>query len=240
MSEPTAALQAVRASTADLLKGLDEARWSDDDLRAESLCDGWTRGHVLTHLARNADGITATLSGALRGEVVPRYPEGDAGRTADIEAGAGRPVVEIIADIAQSAERLDRVFGGMNEAGAWDAPTDGRVAREWVLRRLCEVEVHRVDLAGSYGPDRWPPLLIGELLPILAESVSEHLDESLRLVVADGSVVPSFVGREWTIGSREPIVRVHAPDWALLAWLTGRGAIVADLLGDVPAAPPWR
>ena len=64
MPEPTAALQTLRASTADLILGLREESWSDSDVAASSLCEGWTRGHVLTHIARNADGIGATLSGA--------------------------------------------------------------------------------------------------------------------------------------------------------------------------------
>ncbi len=31
------------------------ARLTDEDLRAPSLLPGWTRGHVLAHVARNAD-----------------------------------------------------------------------------------------------------------------------------------------------------------------------------------------
>src|SRR6476659_761455 len=111
MAEPTGLLQLLRASTADLLLGLDAARWSDADVAAASLCQGWTRGHVLTHLARNADGIAATLKGALNGEIVPRYPGGWDARNADIDAGADRPAATLIADVRESAERLDRVLG---------------------------------------------------------------------------------------------------------------------------------
>lgn len=242
MADPTAALHAVRASTADLLKGLAEHRWSDGELAAPSLCDGWTRGHVLTHLARNADATAATLAGALRGEVVPRYPDGPAGRDADIEAGAGRPVAEVVADVAESAERLDRVFAAVGEAGRWDAPTDRDVpAGEWALRRLVEVELHRVDLAGDYSPDRWPPLLIIELLPDAVESLTGRADVPVRIVVTeDGSVAPSSTTREWTTGAGDP-VEVRGPDWALLAWASGRGAAVRHALGgELPELRPWR
>ena len=37
---------------------------TDADARGPSLLPGWTRGHVLTHLARNADGGTRLLGWA--------------------------------------------------------------------------------------------------------------------------------------------------------------------------------
>ena len=54
-----------------------------------SLLPGWTRGHVLTHIARNADSFVRVLEAARRGEVVTQYEGGVDGRNADIEAGAG-------------------------------------------------------------------------------------------------------------------------------------------------------
>ncbi|WP_073389418.1 maleylpyruvate isomerase family mycothiol-dependent enzyme [Jatrophihabitans endophyticus] len=239
MPDPTAALQAVRTSTADLLKGLEEHRWSDDELRAPSRCAGWTRGHVLTHLARNADGIAATLAGALRGEVVPRYPGGGRGRDQEIEDGAPRPALALLADVSESAERLDRVFGAVQEAGRWDARTDGGLtAADWPARRLREVEIHRVDLAGDYGPDRWPPLLVAELLPGVMTSLAERVATGVHVVVdAAGSVAPEPAGQEWTVG--DGAVEVRGPDWAVLAWATGRGA-AATGLGEAPGLAPWR
>lgn len=111
-----AALADMRSSTAALVLGLEAERWTDADVRAPSMLPGWTRGHVLTHIARNADSIARTLSGALRGEIVARYPHGPDGRNADIEAGAGRGVTELIADVRDSADRLDRVFAAVGDA----------------------------------------------------------------------------------------------------------------------------
>jgi maleylpyruvate isomerase len=51
-------LSAMRDSTEALLLGLDAEPWHEADVRAPSLLPGWTRGHVLSHIARNADGIT--------------------------------------------------------------------------------------------------------------------------------------------------------------------------------------
>jgi uncharacterized protein (TIGR03083 family) len=66
-----------------LLAGL--AELTDDDARRPSLLPGWTVGHVLTHLARNADGNVRMLDAANRGEVVAMYEGGMDGRAADIE-----------------------------------------------------------------------------------------------------------------------------------------------------------
>ena len=241
MPEPTGALLALRASTADLLRDLEASAWSDAEVAAASLCAGWTRGHVLTHLARNADGIAATLSGALRGEVVARYPGGQAGRDAAIAAGAGRAFGVLVADVRSSAERLDRVLGAVHDAGAWDAVTDEhQVAADWVFARLREVEVHHVDLAAGYSPRQWPPLLVRELLPELAESLAARTTRPLRLTVAgEGSVVPELAGKQWTTPGA-PADEVTAPDWALLAWLTGRSAAAVDALPSAPALPPCR
>lgn len=240
MTEPTAMLAALRASTADLVKGLAEHQWAEADIRAPSLCDGWTRGHVLTHLARNADGIAATLSGALRGEVVPRYPGGWQARNADIEAGAQRNAAEQVADVERSAQRLDRVFGAVTEAGLWAGATDqGRSAADWPARRLREVEIHRIDLGATYRPVSWPPILVADLLPEVAGTLARRTTQALRVrVAAERSIVPELVGAQWSTQGPDPL-EVSGPDFALLAWLVGRGSTVSDDLPTQPEIAPW-
>ena len=238
--EPTAALHALRASTADLLQGLAAEKWRDTDVAEPSLCDGWTRGHVLTHLARNADGIAATLAGALRGEIVERYPGGRTARDAAIEDGAHRTFAELRADVEESAERLDRVLGAVADSGAWDRTTaEERPAADWVFARVREVEIHRVDLRGSYTPDRWPPFLVGELLPVAAATLDERAHESL-VVRVRGPHVEDLDGRVWACGEGVTATEVAGPDWALLAWLVGRGQVAAQALTACPPLAPWR
>ena len=71
----------------DLSRRLDEVRWSTERLlavlrhpprdeahiRQPSLLPGWSRAHVLGHLARNADALVRTLEGTRRGERIPMY-----------------------------------------------------------------------------------------------------------------------------------------------------------------------
>ena len=237
--DTAATLAAIRSSTASLHRGLELERWSDDDVRAPSLLPGWSRGHVLTHIARNADGISATLSGALHGEVVARYPGGPVSRQADIEAGAGRSVTELLADVRESAQRLDRLWSEVAEADAWRAPSsEGRTVDEWPLRRWREIEIHRVDLDGAYTADQWPPEFVAYLLPLLAADLDTRTEESLAVHVSGaGTVSSELVGRTWTTGDGSRAV--SGPDWAVLAWLVGRPTIAAAAIADLPTISPW-
>src|SRR3954465_13737343 len=94
-----------------------EARAGDIDVTAPSLLPGWTIGHVLTHLARNADSMTWALRAAERGEVVDRYPGGLARRGGDGAAGAGRPAGEQVADVSSSGARLEAAIAAHTR---WD------------------------------------------------------------------------------------------------------------------------
>ena len=159
MDAPDELLEAVRTSTAALVTALQDGSWSDADVRAPSLLPGWSRGHVLTHIARNADGIAVTLEGALRGEDVPRYPHGMAGRNADIEDGSGRSPEALIEDVGTSAARLDAVFARVLAAGppVLTRTADKNTPVQWLGARWREVEIHHVDLGlDSYGPRDWP------------------------------------------------------------------------------------
>lgn len=78
-----------------------------------SLLPGWTVGDVLTHLARNAEAMVRRVEAAERGEVVDQYIAGAEGRAAEIEAGAGRSVEELIADVLSWSRRLDAIFASL-------------------------------------------------------------------------------------------------------------------------------
>lgn len=241
-----ARLGALRASTADLLTGLDASQWADTDMRAPSALPDWTRGHVLTHICRNADGIAATLGGALRGEIVARYPNGPAGRAADIEAGAGRSAGELITDVRESAARLDRLFGAVLDASGWELRTEeDKPARVWITGRWREVEIHRIDLLGTYKASDWPAGFVDYLLPKLAaaDELAPRLFRTTRIEVAhDGSTTTDLGGTVWTVSPSEaetdPEI-VAGPDWAVLAWLIGRPALAAPALSSTPELGRW-
>ena len=140
---------------------LDTARIiTDPDLRVPSMLPGWTRGHVLAHLARNADGMRNVLVGVRTGQDRPAYASA-AAREADIEQDAGRRATEHAADVADSAMALRTVARQLPDEG-WQVPvrmldgTDFFPAAELLTRRLVEVELHHCDLGAGYGPRDWP------------------------------------------------------------------------------------
>ena len=83
------AITGLRSSTARLFETLEVI--SDLDVTRPSELPDWTVGHVLTHLARNADSFSWILRSASEEKIVPQYPDGAAGRSRDIAEGALRP-----------------------------------------------------------------------------------------------------------------------------------------------------
>lgn len=256
----------------DVSRRLDEVRWSTDRLlaalqarsgtpgwtRHSSLLPGWTRGHVLSHLARNADAVARSLAGVPRGELVPLYDSDDA-RNRDIAAGAGRDPAALVEDVSAAAARLDEVWSRLTPVD-WSCRAGGRTVPMPALRlvgaRWREVEIHRVDLADGYGPGDWPASFVAPLLPSLLDP--ERLGPRLPAGLAV-EVVNTDSGQRWVVGDRTPPasgtaraaraaavraaepppVRVVGPSWALVGWLLGRAAVVRDELGDPPELAPW-
>ena len=133
---------------------------SDHDARRPSKLPAWTIGHVLTHLARNADSHVRAFRAAIDGHCgVSRYPGGDEQRRAEIEAGASRRAHGLVTDVAESCVALeacwtsctDRAWAVMGRSGTGaDEPV---VQLPW--KRWREVEVHHGDLGLGFGYDDW-------------------------------------------------------------------------------------
>src|ERR1022692_2226189 len=132
---------------------------ADPDLRAPSLLPGWTRAHVLAHLARGADAMRNLLIGARAGQDRPAYASGQA-RAADIEHGAGLAAKELMADLADSAMAFRTVIRQLPD-DAWQFPVRILDSAQFpvaqlLIRRLVEVELHHGDLGTWYGRADWP------------------------------------------------------------------------------------
>src|SRR5471032_323088 len=77
----------------------------DQKIRVASLCEGWTRAHVLSHIARNADALGNLVGWAVTGTPRAMYDSPDS-RDADIAEGATRAAQEIFTDLNDSAARF--------------------------------------------------------------------------------------------------------------------------------------
>lgn len=195
-------LPGVRAAHARLLEtigGLDDAT-----ARAASLLPGWSVGHVLTHLARNAESFVRLADALVAGVPAVQYPGGVEQRAHDIEVGAGRPADVLVADVRATAAALDDAFAALPD-GLWDATVRVTLgeARMWDVpfRRWREVELHHVDLGLGFG---------------FADCSSAYVREELRRrEMAWRASNGPFGG-----GLPEPALRL--PPTRRLAWLVGR------------------
>jgi maleylpyruvate isomerase len=155
---PTFDLAAVDVAFALLLDAT--RRLTDAQARGRSRLPGWTRGHVLTHIARSGEGDAQTVEGAIRGEVLDKYPGGDEQRTRDIEAGAGRGAAALLEDLVTTERALTDAWGRV-EDGMWErltrTPVGPRTVAGTVHARRREILVHLVDLDVGYSPDDLPP-----------------------------------------------------------------------------------
>lgn len=157
----------VDPSLKDLTDQIDDAttllletsgRLTDDDVRQPSLLPGWSRGHVLTHVARSGDVLRGLLDGARTG-VPGRGYAGSSDREDAIEAGAGRRAAVLTADVRDSAAAWRAAVLAM-PAESWAAPVtlgDKNVRASYLMTvRLVEIELHHVDLDAGYLPSDWP------------------------------------------------------------------------------------
>lgn len=234
----TADLDAVRRHTALLVEHAAVLQ----DVRAPSLCEGWTRAHVLTHIARNAEGIQRLAEWAVDGTPRSMYPGGTRGRDAAIEEGAARPgpaspddprpAGVFVDDLTTTASDLDPHLRALTGTLAVDRVEmrGGLLVPPSALPRLRlrEVVFHHVDLDDGFTFGQVEP----ELLHAFVDDAVARLgatDEvvGLRLVSAEGD--------EWLVGDGSLTVRGDRA--GLLLWLARRdprGITAEGALPDLP------
>ncbi|MEU7139355.1 maleylpyruvate isomerase family mycothiol-dependent enzyme [Nocardia sp. NPDC046473] len=213
----------------------------DNDMTEASLLPGWSRGHLLAHIARNADSLLNLLLWAHTGVEIPQYASMYL-RGFDIEAGAPRPATEQLADNEAAAKRWSAVANSLTE-DTWHAEVRTRQGRpipasevRWM--RLQEVEIHHVDLNSGYTPADWPATFVARVL-------GQATVDMNRITAAATEPVPAFALRatdtDFTgiVGTDSPTNTIAGPAASLAAWLLGRSD-GADLTGDLPALPAWK
>ncbi|MGM1062815.1 maleylpyruvate isomerase family mycothiol-dependent enzyme [Saccharothrix sp. Mg75] len=185
---------------------------TDAQVAGPSLLPGWTRGHVLAHLADAARARAQVVEHALRGEVVPMWGPGE--RDAVIGATASRSAAEHRAATAEHATRLERAWAAVD----WPDPSLAPA----VFTRWREVWIHLVDLDLGVRPAEW------------GAEFSCHVVDVLRARLPEGfSLHATDTGRTWGGGTR-----VAAASRDLAAWLAGRTP-ERPLTAPLPPLGPW-
>lgn len=226
-SDQLAAVRALVSASTQRLLG-DTIGVDPDDWRGPSRLPRWSRGHVATHLARQADGLTRLTDWARTGIRQEMYASVQA-REDEIEQGAGRTGLELQVDLDTSAGRLTEAFAGLDDetaengsGHAWDAEVELRggqrvVARLLPLARLTEVVLHHADLDIGFEVADVDDESAEWLLEFAAHRLGSR-DEFPRLELVGDS------GFHTTLGSSGETRRVTGSSSALLGWLTGRAA----------------
>ncbi|WP_308257847.1 maleylpyruvate isomerase family mycothiol-dependent enzyme [Pseudonocardia lacus] len=248
------------------LRGL-MMRMADAAFAAPSLLPGWSRAHVLTHVARNADAMINLLDWARTGVPSPAYASREQ-RDHDIEVGARRDPSAIRDDVVHSSDRLAVAVRAMPQE-AWQARVGGQGGRSfpasdipWMRAR--EMWVHSVDLdVGASLADAPAPMLVAVLDDAATTIGASPQCPPLALVATD-------LDRRWTLGGAgagsarnstgesggselsaavehipaDDVRRVEVRGTAveLATWLLGRSAGRELRAGDgsrLPAPPRW-
>lgn len=210
-------------------------------LTADSGLPDWSRGHVVSHLLGNLEGLRNLVEWARTGVETPMYESKDARDTA-IQERSSWPMSQLLkglittaADFAEKCAMLaepvgTRVvrLGSGGAAEAWELP----------MLRVREIEIHRVDLADTYHPADWSKAFtlrtMGQIQPAMAE----------RRKLPVSQLRATDTGRVWDCAEQGPLL--WGAEAELLAWLIGRpasrlrlGSPIASEDRDIPTAPRW-
>jgi maleylpyruvate isomerase len=178
---------------------------SEQQVGRPSMLPGWTIGHVLTHLARNAESHVRMLEAAARGEVVTQY-DNQAARDTDIEAGAARPARELVRDVRSTIYALEGCWASTTAEG-WAGTglaRSGVVAMtDLPFLRWREVEVHHADLGMGFSAAAWSPEYIRLELARLEMTYLSRRPMGLTTMPPAALALPPHERLAWLLGRRE-------------------------------------
>lgn len=220
-----AKLEATQRLLGDTIT-LSEQAWQEP-----SRLPGWTRAHVATHLARDADAFVRAVDSVLMGRRGLMY-DSDEDRDLALERGSERSGLELQIDLDTSAGRLNRRFNVLDSVPGdlMVELTPGQLFRADLLPliRLNEVVLHHIDLDCGFEVDNIDPEFAGWLLTWNALGANQEGARPIRLL--------SDSGLRFDLGAASGSAEViKGSDALLLGWLTGR--LRADQAGNLPAAP---
>lgn len=236
--------EALHQATQRLVRTVDAI--TAEEYAAPSGLPGWSRAHVVAHLALNAEGLAGALTGVLEGVRVPMYASPQA-RDLDIADLAAQDPRHLRDHLMSSTTMLADVLT------AFDAVPTERLstliertpgsertfpAHAVASMRLREVEVHHADLGLAFTPHDWSADFCEALLDAMAER-SGFPDPF--------TAAPTDIRGTWQCGRGEGAGRAaHGPVVAGTAadlgwWLTGRGegAGLTSDSGTLPRIEEW-
>jgi uncharacterized protein (TIGR03083 family) len=208
----------------------------DRALGEPSALPGWSRRHVLAHVAANADALGNLVRWAATGEPTPMYAS-PADRAAGIERGRQLPARDLNAWLRRSADALADAMARLS-GEQWQAcvqTAQGRTvpATEVPWMRSREVYVHAVDLATGLSFAGLPAGFLTALCDDVADKRSKGPGPALLLAATD-------TGGQWKLPGDGEAVTLAGPLAEITAYLTGRANRLTTAGGEpAPVLPPW-
>ena len=203
------------------------ATLSDSDVRQPSALPAWSVGHVLSHIAFNADAFVNCAAELRARRPGTMYPDGIDARSQAIEAGSSRPANQIVTHLRESSAAFAVAWAELPPTGPCaTAPGMPEFSSDTVLqRRLREVEVHGTDTGcAALSFNQWSEPFVSVDLPTQWAFVTHRTNAHFGVV--------DETNHEWRVG--EPIRElVPVKRSELLAWLLDRHALpgLPTLLG---------
>jgi maleylpyruvate isomerase len=243
------ALSLLPEAAARMVRAVD--RLQDDEWSVPSLLPGWSRAHVVAHLALNAEGLARCLRGVVAdqtdAEPCSMY-DSDEQRDSDIADLAAADPSRIRDRLLAATTSFDHAAGAVPDDlldTRVERTPGGRTMRTASLpgMRIRELEIHHVDLDVGYTTTDWSP----EFSSLLLDAMCRRLRPDSRWEIR-----PVDLDRTWVFGPDTsaaegvpdpdvagPIVTGPAADigW----WLTGRPAsdAVSCSRGELPSIEGW-
>lgn len=199
----------------------------DATARADSGLPGWSRGHVITHIANFSEAMSRQVEEALQGRLVEVYDGGRPARDAGIEAGSGRPAAELTDHLNQAITNLLTAWDKVGPDD-WDRPILHRNSNlaAGLNATWRELTVHTTDLDLGVTASDWPHEFCLHLLDFLRS----RTPEGIHLILQSEDTT-------WENGTGEPrTLTGHLTD--LTAWYAGRPT-PNPIEGRTPDLLPW-
>jgi maleylpyruvate isomerase len=193
--------QRLLALLDEVLEGDDAEAW----FSAASMLEGWSRRHVIAHLARNAESHVHLFAEAEAGREGEQYPGGAAARSAGIESYLDLDAATLVARNRAAVYALESTWAHTSSV-AWEGAGRNTLGvrmktRDLPMLRWREVEVHTADLGAGVTFRDWNPLYVRYDLP--------------RMTMMQTSRTPMGM-------SKLPDVALRLAESERLAWLLGR------------------
>ena len=196
------------------------ASLSPNQFERPSLLPTWTVGHVVAHLAANAEAFAGVLDAARQQRPALLYESVDQ-RTNDIDKLRRLPADELTDRLVDAnkifVDAWRKTSHAMAANSVWSRVPGSEPfpIADIIHRRLREVEVHSADIGSRlYTYESWSPAFVTHELHSQWQEVTSRIGEPLHLV--------DEAGIHHTTPGGVRIPAVHATRRSIVAWLLSR------------------